>query len=108
MYLYAIKDLNTGLFINYNGIDYKLDPLGSFTTFFKSREMADRILHEKHLGYEFNPVANELAWDELEKLFQKDRWDINIPKEEFNEVVNSYDLKIVKLYLGEIEYEEDD
>lgn len=105
MYLYAIKELNTGLFINYNGIDYRLDPLGSFTTFFKSRSAAEKAMVEKHMDVEFNPIVCTLAWNELERIHKKDRWDISTTKEEVDEIKNKFNLKVVKLYIGEIEYE---
>ena len=106
MYLYAIKDLNTGLFVSSSGLNYRLKPLGVSTFFGKSRESLERCMVEKCMDITFNPITKELAWDEIESLYRLDRWNINISKEEFNEVLGKYDLRIVELYLGEIDVEE--
>ena len=108
MYLYAIKDLNTDLFVSKPSLNYRLKPLGVSTFFGKSREALEKCMVEKHMDRSFNPITKELAWDEIENLYRVDRWNINMSKEEFEGWESRYDLKIVKLYIGEIEYEEDD
>lgn len=108
MYLYAIKELNTGLFVSNKSLSYRIEPLGDSTTFFKSRSDAEKCMVEKCMDISFNPITKELAWDEIESLYRVDRWNINMSKEEFEGWESRYDLKVVKLYLGEIEYEEEE
>lgn len=108
MYLYAIKELNTGLFVTHKSLNYDIEPLCDFTLFFNSEQAAKRAMVEKHMDVEFNPITKVLAWNEIENLYKVDRWNISMSKEEFEGWESRYDLKVVKLYIGEIEYEEDD
>lgn len=103
MYLYAIKELNTGLFVSKPSLIYRLEPLGVSTTFFKSRSAAEKAMIEKHMDVEFNPIVCTLAWNELERIYKKDRWDIHVTKEEVEEIKNKFNLQVVKLYLGELD-----
>lgn len=106
MYLYAIKELNTDLFVSYSGINYRLKPLGDFTNFYKTRELAERAITMDLDGMIQTPVANDLTWEILENKYKKDKWFIPLSNEEFNEIKNGFDLKVVKIYLGEIDEEE--
>ncbi len=103
MYLYAIKELNTDLFVSYSGINYSLKPLGIFTNFYKTREAAARAITMDIDGIIHNPIASDLAWEILENKYKKDRWFIPLSKEEFNEIKDRFDLKVIKLYIGELD-----
>lgn len=99
MRIYAIKDLNTDLFVTDRNL---LAPLGALTRFFESRHNAERAMSDSYdIGFDTNPILDDLAWNLLENKYQMDRWHINVSHREYREAMESFDLRIVRINLSE-------
>jgi hypothetical protein len=102
MILYAIKDIESGLYVT-RGFSHGLEKLGSSTLFFETRSDAMRLIEAK-LGHdiEYTSLQAELAWNLLEMVYDISRWSINCSKEELQDAIDQFkNLKVVKLWLGE-------
>lgn len=101
MILYAIKEQNTGLFVNRH---CRLDELNINTEFFKDEERAERAISTSdEFGMESQPIRNNLTWNYLEDKYQTDRMNIDISYKEFYSIRDSIDLKVVPVMVKEIE-----
>lgn len=101
MILYAIKEVNSGLFITRH---YTLNELGISTEIFKDEERAERAISTSdEFGMESHPIRNNLAWVYLENKYQKNRMDIDISYREFNEIKHRFDLTVVPVMIKELE-----
>lgn len=102
MILYAIKDIDTNLFVTRN---HELDLLGDTTLFFDSlddvRQMLTKDNEKQILG--FSPIYHKLVWNDLEKRTGKNRWYIDITRDELRKELLSYNLKAVRIELNEKE-----
>ena len=87
--VYAIYHPDSGLF--YDGIG--LSELNAKTKFYNSErnaKLADINCY----------VVAKITWDYLEKVYKINKWDINIAKEKYNEIVEMFrGLKIVPISL---------
>lgn len=102
MILYAIQDSNTKLYYNYK--TKYLDELGAYTQLFPKREDAMRYIEGLKVdGYdEFGSIgtlADELAWQFLEKREQTFRWNIAAETKEFRKIKAMFPLRVVEVTL---------
>lgn len=81
--VYAIRDLDSDLFITRELYHFGLDYLGVNTRFFKTKKEADTFKKERD-------CKNELAWWLLEKVYNKDRWHIDCGLKEYQDARNSF------------------
>lgn len=97
MILYAIVDKESGLLVTRQN---RLDELGAETKLFKNRTDAMRYI-ENPINKDLGPITilqNDLAWDLLEKLHNKDRWHIDCSMAEYKDAISQFkNLKVVRL-----------
>lgn len=101
MYLYAIEDTNTGLLVTKH---HKLAPLGIKTKLFETKTKAMAAIQ----GYDFEGhtksyLLNDLIWNELEQVHNDNRFNIDVSNEEFKEIRKTFNLKVVEVFLGQVE-----
>lgn len=100
--VYVIQDSESGLFVTRGNIQRRLDELGPSTQLFENKSDAMRVIEEKP-RYDCDDetptiLQNELAWDLLEKVYNKPRWYIDILNDEYQDAINQFkNLKAVKL-----------
>lgn len=108
MTLYAIKDLESGLYVSHR-TPRRLVELGPEAKFFSSRSDAMRLIENRiHPLIPTTDLQNDLAWDLLEKLYATDRWHINCDKDEYHDAVNQFkNLKVVVFQVIELDDNEE-
>ena len=90
MILYAIVDPESGLFVTRQN---RLKEFGTDTKLFKTRTEAMRFIEapiDKEFKSTWTLLQNDLAWDLLEKLYNKDRWHIDCSFQEVKDARNQF------------------
>lgn len=99
MRVYAIKELNTGLFVTRRN---KLAPLGAVSRLFESQSAAMRAIeYQDDYGFFRSDIRDDIAWSQIEDVYKMDRWHLELSWKEFKEYLDEIDLKVVKVNLSE-------
>ena len=92
---YAIKELNTGLFLDYGTVIPKFYPLGERTKLYDSMADAMERIERGDLNY-------LMYFDNLEKFTGIDRWHADIDYDDFTLGVSEFKFKVVPIEVQEI------
>ena len=99
MNLYAIKISNKELYVTNRG---GLDELGVHTQLFNKPELAERCLIRVKDGVELpSSLIHEIVWKQLERKYNRPRWEINADYKEFGDVQDSLEFNIIEIELNE-------
>jgi len=90
---YVIKDLNSGLY--YDGDTKFVEPMSISTTLFRTKNDAVLFVCMQVLD-------EDLAWRLLEKVYEKERWEIDCSKDEFRDATNAFTLTVVPVEVIEV------
>lgn len=93
MKAYAIKDLNSGLY--YDNKTKFVEPMSVNTQLFASK-------NEAVLFACLQILDEDLAWRLLEKVHEKERWELDCSKDEFNDAVRAFNLTVIPIKVVEI------
>lgn len=93
---YAIKEVNTGLFLDQGNVIPKFFPLGERTRLFE--KMSDAMAR-----IEEGDLPSLMFFDNLEKSTGVDRWHAKVYYEEFSRGVHKYQFKVVPVELREVD-----
>ena len=93
MKAYIIKDLNSGLY--YDSKTKFVEPMSINTKLFKSK-------NEAVLFACLQILDEDLAWRLLEKVYEKERWEIDCSKDEFRDAINAFKLTVVPVEVIEV------
>ena len=93
MKAYAIKDLNSGLY--YDKKTKFVEPMSINTQLFASK-------NEAVLFACLQILDEDLAWRLLEKVYEKERWELNCSKDEFSDAVKAFNLMVVPVEVVEV------
>lgn len=100
MILYAIKELNTGLYLNKSS---SLSELGERTELYRDKERVERAISTSdEFGMMSQPIRNNLTWIYLENKYKMNRIDIDISYKDFYSIRDKIDLKVVEINIEEI------
>lgn len=102
MKLYAIKDKESGLYVSRRN-PKRLVEFGPDIELYSTRASAMRRVEER-LGHDIDTTVlqNELAWDLLEKVYEKDRWHINCSLSELEDALAQFkNLRVASICLDE-------
>ena len=93
MKAYVIKDLNSGLY--YDEKTKFVEPMSINTQLFASKNEAVLFaclqIHDE-----------DLAWRLLEKVHEKERWELDCSKDEFNDAVKAFNLTVIPVEVVEV------
>lgn len=92
MKAYVIKDLNSGLY--YDKKTKFVEPMSINTQLFASK-------NEAVLFACLQILDEDLAWRLLEKVHEKERWELDCSKDEFNDAVKAFNLMVVPVEVVE-------
>lgn len=92
MKAYVIKDLNSGLY--YDKKTKFVEPMSINTKLFKGK-------NEAILFACLQILDEDLAWRLLEKVYEKERWEIDCSKDEFRDAVRAFRLTVVPVEVVE-------
>lgn len=99
MRIYAIKELNTDLFVTRQN---DLAPLGAVSRFFETQTAAMRALeYQDDYGFFRSDIKDDIAWHQIEKERRLDRWHIDMSWKEFRSYLDDIDLKVVAINISE-------
>lgn len=93
MKAYVIKDLNSGLY--YDNKTKFVEPMSVNTQLFASK-------NEAVLFACLQILDEDLAWRLLEKVHEKERWELDCSKDEFNDAVRAFNLMVVPVEVVEV------
>lgn len=93
MKAYVIKDLNSGLY--YDKKTKFVEPMSINTKLFKGKS-------EAVLFACLQILDEDLAWRLLEKVYEKERWEIDCSKDEFRDAVRAFNLTVVPVEVVEV------
>ena len=93
MKAYAIKDLNSGLY--YDKKTKFVEPMSINTQLFASK-------NEAVLFACLQILDEDLAWRLLEKVHEKERWELDCSKDEFNDAVKAFNLTVITVEVIEV------
>lgn len=103
MKIYAIKDLDSGLYVS-RRTPHRLVKFGTDMAMFSKRSQAMRLIEDK-LGHDIDVTSlqNDLAWDLLEKVYKTDRWHIACYNQELQDALDQFkNIKVIELCLEEV------
>lgn len=103
MKIYAIKDLESGLYIS-RRTPHRLVEFGTDMAMFSKRSQAMRLVEDK-LGHDIDTTSlqNDLAWDLLEKVYGVYRWCIACSKQELQDALDQFkNIKVIELCLEKV------
>lgn len=103
MKIYAIKDLESGLYVS-RRTPHRLVEFGTDMAMFSKRSQAMRLIEDK-LGYDIDTTSlqNDLAWDLLEKVYKTSRWHINCSSQELQDALDQFkNIKVIELCLEKV------
>ena len=92
MKAYVIKDLNSGLY--YDKKTKFVEPMSINTQLFASK-------NEAVLFACLQILDEDLAWRLLEKVHEKERWELDCSKDEFRDAVKAFRLTVVPVEVVE-------
>lgn len=92
---YAIKEANTGLFLDQGNVIPKFFPLGERTRLFATMGEAESRIEKGDLTY-------LMFFDNLEKATGVDRWHADIDKQRFLLGIEKFEFKVVPVELHEV------
>ena len=93
MQAYVIQDLNSGLYY-----DKK-------TKFVESMSINTQLFASKNEAVLFaclQILDEDLAWRLLEKVHEKERWEIDCSKDEFRDAVKAFNLTVIPVEVIEV------
>ena len=93
MKAYVIKDLNSGLY--YDKKTKFVEPMSINTKLFKGKS-------EAVLFACLQILDEDLAWRLLEKVYEKERWEIDCSKDEFRDAIRAFNLTVVPVEVVEV------
>ena len=93
MKAYVIKDLNSGLYYDKN--TKFVEPMSINTQLFASK-------NEAVLFACLQILDEDLAWRLLEKVHEKERWELECSKDEFNDAVRAFNLTVIPVKVVEV------
>ena len=93
MKAYVIKDLNSGLY--YDKKTKFVEPMSINTQLFESK-------NEAVLFACLQILDEDLAWRLLEKVHEKERWELDCTKDEFNDAVKAFNLTVIPVEVAEV------
>lgn len=93
MKAYVIKDLNSGLY--YDKKTKFVEPMSINTQLFASK-------NEAVLFACLQILDEDLAWRLLEKVHEKERWELDCSKDEFNDAVRAFNLTVTPVKVVEV------
>lgn len=92
---YAIKEVNTGLFLDQGNVIPKFFPLGERTRLFATPiEAMERI--------EKGDLNHLIYWDNLEKFTGVDRWYADVDYKQFARGIEEFKFKVVPIEIQEV------
>lgn len=103
MKIYAIKDLESGLYVS-RRTPHRLVEFGTDMAMFSKRSQAMRLIEDK-LGHDIDTTSlqNDLAWDLLEKVYKTDRWNIACTNQELQDALDQFkNIKVIELCLEKV------
>ena len=92
MKAYVIKDLNSGLY--YDKKTKFVEPMSVNTQLFASK-------NEAVLFACLQILDEDLAWRLLEKVHEKERWELDCSKDEFRDAVKAFNLTVIPVEVVE-------
>ena len=93
MKAYVIKDLNSGLY--YDKKTKFVEPMSINTQLFASK-------NEAVLFACLQILDEDLAWRLLEKVHEKERWELDCSKDEFRDAVKAFNLTVIPIEVIEV------
>ena len=93
MKAYVIKDLNSGLY--YDKKTKFVEPMSINTQLFASK-------NEAVLFACLQILDEDLAWRLLEKVHEKERWELDCSKDEFRDAVKAFNLTVIPVEVIEV------
>lgn len=103
MKIWAIYDSDSELYIS-RRTPHRLIELGPDIAMYSCQSDAMRAIESK-LGHDidYTSLQIELAWDLLEKVYEKDRWHIDCSYSELQDAISQFkNLKAIPLCLEEV------
>lgn len=93
MKAYVIKDLNSGLY--YDKKTKFVEHMSINTQLFASK-------NEAILFACLQILDEDLAWRLLEKVHEKERWELDCSKDEFRDAVKAFNLTVIPVEVVEV------